>query len=48
MAEDEFVFARPHKRLANPNTRTPAMAAGIENHILTVEEIVRLSEKERG
>jgi IS1 family transposase len=43
-----YNFARPHKTLANPYPRTPAMAAGIETHIWTVEEIVRLTEKERG
>jgi len=39
-----YNFARSHKSLANPYPRTPAMAAGIENHIWTVEEIVRLTE----
>ncbi len=39
-----YNFTRPHKTLANPYPRTPAMAAGIENHIWTVEEIVRLIE----
>ncbi|MFC2060133.1 IS1 family transposase [Chloroflexota bacterium] len=38
-----YNFARPHKTLANPYPRTPAMAAGIENHIWTIEEIVRLA-----
>ena len=37
-----YNFARPHKTLANPYPKTPAMAAGIDNHIWTVEEIVRL------
>ncbi len=37
-----YNFARPHKSLANPYPRTPAMAAGVSNHIWTVEEIVRL------
>jgi IS1 family transposase len=36
-------FARPHKTLANPCHRTPAMAAGITNHVWTVEEIVKLA-----
>ena len=40
-----YNFARPHKTLANPYPRTPAMAAGIENHIWTVDEIVRLVNK---
>jgi hypothetical protein len=38
-----YNFARPHKTLANPYPRTPAMAAGISDHIWTVEEIVGLS-----
>jgi len=37
-----YNFARPHKSLANPYPRTPAMAAGIDSHIWTVEEIVKL------
>ena len=38
-----YNFARPHISLANPYLRTPAMAAGITNHIWTVEEIIRLA-----
>ncbi|MBI4595084.1 MAG: DDE-type integrase/transposase/recombinase [Candidatus Tectomicrobia bacterium] len=37
-----YNFARPHKTLANPYPRTPAMAAGLMTHIWTVEEIVGL------
>jgi IS1 family transposase len=37
-----YNFARPHKTLANPYPRTPAMAAGISDHIWTVDEIVHL------
>ena len=37
-----YNFVRPHKTLANPYPRTPAMAAGISDHIWTIEEIVRL------
>ena len=37
-----YNFVRPHKTLANPYPRTPAMAAGITNRIWTVEDIVRL------
>lgn len=37
-----YNFARPHKSLANPYPRTPAMAAGISDHIWTVEEMVKL------
>jgi IS1 family transposase len=39
-----YNFARPHKTLANPYPRTPGMAAGISDHIWTVDEIVRLTE----
>ena len=39
-----YNFARPHKTLANPYPRTPGMAAGISDHIWTVDEIVRLAE----
>ncbi len=35
-------FARPHKSLANPYPRTPAMAAGLAGHIWTCEEIAAL------
>jgi IS1 family transposase len=37
-----YNFARPHKTLANPYPRTPAMAAGLVNHIWTIEDIVKL------
>jgi len=37
-----YNFARPHKTLANPYPRTPAMVAGVSNHIWTIEEIVML------
>ncbi len=37
-----YNFARPHKTLAKPYPTTPAMAAGISDHIWTVEEIVEL------
>jgi IS1 family transposase len=39
-----YNFARPHKSLANPYPRTPAMAAGVADHVWTVEEIVALLE----
>ena len=42
-----YNFARPHKTLANPYPRTPAMAAEICSHIWTVEEIVKLSDNRR-
>ncbi len=35
-------FGRPHKSLANPYPRTPAMAAGLADHIWTTEEIAAL------
>lgn len=35
-------FARPHKSLAKPYPQTPAMAAGIADHIWTCEEIAAL------
>ena len=37
-----YNFARPHKSLANPYPRTPAMAAGVSNRIWTIEDIVSL------
>ena len=37
-----YNFVRPHKTLANPYPRTPAMAAGITDHMWTVEEILAL------
>jgi IS1 family transposase len=37
-----YNFARPHKTLANPYPRTPAMAAGIADHIWTLAEIAEL------
>jgi hypothetical protein len=37
-----YNFARVHSSLANPYPRTPAMAAGISDHIWTIEEIVKL------
>jgi IS1 family transposase len=37
-----YNFAKPHKSLANPYPTTPAMAAGLTNHIWTIEDIVRM------
>lgn len=37
-----YNFARPHKTLANPYPRTPAMAAGIADHVWTLGEIAGL------
>jgi IS1 family transposase len=39
-----YNFARPHKALANPYPRTPAMAAGVSDHIWTIEEIIKLKQ----
>ena len=41
----QYNFARPHKTLANPYPRTPAMAAGVSDHIWTIEEIAKLADK---
>ncbi len=38
-----YNFARPHKTLAYPYPRTPAMAAGVSDHIWEIEEIVKLA-----
>lgn len=37
-----YNFARVHKSLANPYPRTPAMAAGVADHVWTLEEIAGL------
>jgi len=37
-----YNFSRQHKSLANPYPRTPAMAAGLSDHIWTIAEIVSL------
>jgi len=37
-----YNFVRPHKSLANPYPTTPAVAAGVTDHIWTIEEIVSL------
>jgi IS1 family transposase len=37
-----YNFARPHTTLANPYPRTPAMAAGVADHIWTMSEIAGL------
>ncbi len=37
-----YNFARAHRTLANPYPRTPAMAAGIANHVWTLTEIAEL------
>lgn len=40
-----YNFVRPHQSLTNPYPRTPAMAAGITNHIWTIEDIIALTKK---
>jgi hypothetical protein len=37
-----YNFARPHKSLSNPYPTTPAMAAGVSDHIWSLEEIAGL------
>jgi len=37
-----YNFARPHQTLANPYPRTPAMAAGVSDHVWTLKEIATL------
>jgi hypothetical protein len=39
-----YNFARPHRSLANPYPRTPAMTAGIADHIWALDEIAGLLE----
>jgi hypothetical protein len=37
-----YNFARPHKSLSKPYPTTPAMAAGVADHVWTLEEIASL------
>ncbi len=37
-----YNFARPHKTLADPYPRTPSMAAGIADHVWSLNEIAGL------
>jgi IS1 family transposase len=37
-----YNYARPHKTLAGPYPRTPAIAAGIADHVWTMQEIAAL------
>ena len=39
-----YNFARQHQTLTNPYPKTPAMVAGISNHIWTIEEIISLAD----
>ncbi|HXC23219.1 MAG TPA: IS1 family transposase, partial [Solirubrobacteraceae bacterium] len=38
-----YNYTRPHKTLANPYPRTPAMAAGVSDHVWSLREIAELS-----
>ena len=38
-----YNFTRSHKTLANPHPRTPAMAAGVTDHVWKIEQMVALS-----
>jgi hypothetical protein len=38
----QYNFGRTHKSLANPYPRTPAMAAGMADHVWTFQEIAAL------
>jgi IS1 family transposase len=37
-----YNFARPHMSLKNPYPRTPAMAAGVADHVWTLQEVAAL------
>ncbi len=37
-----YNFARPHKSLKNPYPRTPAMAAGVDDHVWSLPDIAAL------
>ena len=37
-----YNFCRAHKSLANPYPRTPAMAAGIADHVWGIDELLNL------
>lgn len=40
-----YNFCRMHKSLSNPYPRTPAMAAGISDHVWSIEELLGLLER---
>jgi len=40
-----YNFARPHKTLSKPYPKTPAMAAGLTDHVWTAEEVVSLLDR---
>ena len=37
-----FIFCRPHKTLSKPYPKTLAIAAGLTDHLWTVEDIIAL------
>ena len=37
-----YNFCRPHTSLKNPYPGTPAMAAGVTDHVWKIEEIISL------
>ncbi len=37
-----YNFARPHRSLRNPYSQTPAMDAGVADHVWTLTEIAQL------
>jgi hypothetical protein len=39
-----YNFARPHKTLSTPYPTTPAMAAGVADHVWTIREVAELLE----
>jgi hypothetical protein len=39
-----YNFARPHKTLSKPYPTTPAMAAGVADHVWSLREIAELVE----
>ena len=41
-----YNFCRVHKTLSKPYPRTPAMAAGVTDHVWTIEEVVGLLERQ--
>jgi hypothetical protein len=43
-----YNYPRPHKTLSKPYPTTPAMAAGITDHVWTLEEIVILLDTPSG
>ncbi len=39
-----YNFVRPHKTLSDPYPTTPAMAAGLTDHVWTIEELLALAD----